>query len=364
MESKVQNGYLLLADISGFTSFMASSELEHAQQILTEFINVVCKSLKPTLKIAEIEGDAIFAYTFDSQFSRGETLLELIEVTYYNFYFQKKIMQERTSCTCNACQSIKVLDLKFINHFGRFALQDYSGVIKPLGSDVNLAHRLLKNCVTEKTGLRSYSLFSGSCFERLDMPEDIFIPLKENYEHLGDVQTYTIDLSESVKRLSESNRYFITESDADFVAEYQFEMPAPVLWEWLVDINKRMLWMDNVEWLKGERKQGRIQAGSTNHCCHGKESILETILDWRPFEYYTYESGKKPIWYVSTLKFIENENGTKLHEIIKLKSRLPGFLKKPFTKLLALKVMKVYEGYKKIEELGRKELNQAAVVFN
>lgn len=354
MESKVQQGYLLLADISGFTSFMVSSELEHAQQILTDFINNVCDSLKSVLNIAEIEGDAVFAYTFDKNFSRGETLLELIERTYYNFSFQKRIMQERTTCTCNACISINILDLKFVNHFGKFALQNYSGVIKPLGSDVNLAHRLLKNQVKEKTGFKSYSLFSKSCFEKLELPEDTFISLKESYEHLGEVETYTIDLSESVKRLSEANRYFISESEADFVAEYQFEMPAPVLWEWLVDINKRMLWMDNVEWIKGERKQGRIQSGSTNHCCHGPKKVLETILDWRPFEYYTYESGKKPIFYVSTLKLSENENGTKLYEIIKLKSRLPKFFKKPFTKLLAHKVMKVYEGYKRIEELGRK----------
>jgi hypothetical protein len=354
MESKVQQGYLLLADISGFTSFLASSELEHAQQILTEVINVVTKSIKSAFRVAEIEGDAVFAYAFDNQLTRGETLLEMIELTYYNFYFHKRIMQERTTCTCNACRSIKVLDLKFINHFGRFALQDYSGIIKPLGSDVNLAHRLLKNCVTEMTGLRSYSLFSGSCFEKLELPENIFIPLKENYEHLGDVQTYTMDLSESVKRLSEANRFFISESEADFVAEYQFNIPAPVLWEWLVDINKRMLWMDNVEWKKGERKNARIQAGATNHCCHGKETVLETILDWRPFEYYTYESGKKPIFFVSTLKLSENENGTRLYEIIKLKSKLPKFLKRLITKIIALKVMKVYEAYRRIEELEKK----------
>jgi hypothetical protein len=358
VESRVQQGYLLLADISGFTSFMASSELEHAQQILTEVINVVCKSLKPALKIAEIEGDAIFAFAFDNQLSRGETLLELIELTYYNFYFHKKIMQERTTCTCNACLSIKILDLKFISHFGKFALQDYSGVIKPLGTDVNLAHRLLKNCVTEKTGLRSYSLFSKSCFEKLDLPEDIFIPLEENYEHLGEVRTYTMDLSESVKRLSETKRYFISESDADFTAEYHFEMPAPVLWEWLTDHNKRMKLMDGTVWTKGERKNGRTEAGSTNHCAHGNESLVELIHDWRPFEYYTYELGKKPLFFISTLKLSENENGTTLYELIKLKSNLPKFLKKIIAKFLALKGMKVYDVYKKIEEFDRNERKQ------
>ena len=61
METKVKKGYLLLADLSGFTQFMAVAELEHAQEIISELIDVVCKSLKPVFNIAEIEGDAIFA---------------------------------------------------------------------------------------------------------------------------------------------------------------------------------------------------------------------------------------------------------------------------------------------------------------
>ena len=355
METRVKQGYLLLADLSGFTRFMASAELEHAQEILTELIDTVCKSLKPVFKIAEIEGDAIFAYTFEEQFSRGETLLELIELTYYNFTFRKNIMQEKSTCTCNACQSIRGVDLKFINHFGSFALQNYSGVIKPLGSDVNLVHRLLKNSVKQKSNFSRYALFSNSCFEKIDLPADLFIPLTENYEHFGDVNTYVTDLSDSFKKISETKRVIIKEEDADFVAEHQFEMPPAVLWEWLIDNSKRELWMDGTKWESGERPKGRMSAGATNHCVHGKDAHLEVILDWKPFEYYTYETGKKPIFIVETIKLIENENGTKLQEIIKLKNKLPKFLSRLIVKLIALKAMKVYESYRKIEELSGKQ---------
>ncbi len=356
MESKVKQGYLLLADLSGFTQFMASAELEHAQEIITELIDTVCKSLKPVFKIAEIEGDAIFAYTFEDQFSRGETLLELIELTYYNFTFRKMIMQERTTCICNACRSIKAVDLKFINHFGSFALQNYSGNIKPLGSDVNLAHRLLKNNVKEKTNIKSYALFSGNCLKKTDLPLEIFIPLIENYEHFGEVNTYATDLSDSFKKLSEAKRTIVKEEDADFVAEHQFEIPPPVLWEWLIDINKRPLWMHGTKWTKGERPKGRTNAGATNHCAHGKGAALEIILDWKPFEYYTYESGSKPLFLISTLKLIENEKGTKLYQIIKIKNKLPKFLTRLIAKLVALRMMRIYESYRKIEELSKKQM--------
>jgi hypothetical protein len=40
MEAHAQQGYLILADISGFTSFMAASELEHAHAIVGELLEV------------------------------------------------------------------------------------------------------------------------------------------------------------------------------------------------------------------------------------------------------------------------------------------------------------------------------------
>ncbi len=41
MENKTQHGYLVLADISGYTSFLAKTELEHAHEILTELLNLI-----------------------------------------------------------------------------------------------------------------------------------------------------------------------------------------------------------------------------------------------------------------------------------------------------------------------------------
>ena len=96
-----------------------------------------------------------------------------------------------------------------------------------------------------------------------------------------------------------------------------------------------------------------MSIGATNHCIHGKDARTEVIVDWRPFEYYTYEMTAKPFLIISTLKFMENEEGTEFHEIVKLNNKWPKFLKKLIVKFIALKVMKVYEGYKKIEILSK-----------
>jgi hypothetical protein len=39
------------------------------------------------------------------------------------------------------------------------------------------------------------------------------------------------------------------------------------------------------------RPAGRTSAGASNHCLHGQSApTIETVLDWRPFDYYTVET--------------------------------------------------------------------------
>ena len=77
--SDVGEGYLVLADVSGYTGFLAGIELEHASGILAELIQEMLDGLTPPLELAGIEGDAVFAHGPGSAVARGETLLELIE---------------------------------------------------------------------------------------------------------------------------------------------------------------------------------------------------------------------------------------------------------------------------------------------
>ena len=71
-EYQAREGYLLLADISGYTEFLTGTELEHAQAIIHELIKLVRGRLVPPLKFVKVEGDAVFCYADGAVFRDGE----------------------------------------------------------------------------------------------------------------------------------------------------------------------------------------------------------------------------------------------------------------------------------------------------
>ena len=50
----------LIGDISGYTSYLAGVELEHAQDIIADLMENVVKCLRPPFRLAKFEGDAAF----------------------------------------------------------------------------------------------------------------------------------------------------------------------------------------------------------------------------------------------------------------------------------------------------------------
>ena len=72
MSSITQHGYLVLADISGYTSFVAGTELEHAQAILGELLESIITRFKARLTISKIEGDGDKVLTYLSSETGGQ----------------------------------------------------------------------------------------------------------------------------------------------------------------------------------------------------------------------------------------------------------------------------------------------------
>jgi hypothetical protein len=291
MESKTEHGYLVLADISGYTSYLTRVELEHAHAILTELLETITERFKSLLTLCKLEGDAVFAYAPQTRITRGETLVELIETTYVAFRDRVNAAHRRTTCTCNACKAIPALDLKFLVHHGDYMVQYVSGIHELVGTDVNLVHRLLKNHVAEATGWKAYALFTGKGLEHLSIRPDGLHEQTETYEHLGDVQTYSLNLRPRYELLIESRRIAVTHEDAHVVVSLDYSAPLPVVWEWLNDPFKRPLYSpEPVVFKPISLPGGRTGVGARTHCIHGKEVAMEeTVLDWRPFEYYTVE---------------------------------------------------------------------------
>ena len=356
-ESTTQHGYLVIADISGYTSFVAGTELEHSHEILSDLLGTICTSIESLLTIHKLEGDAVFAYAPEAKFSRGETLLELLESTYAAFRDKQVSVKRATTCTCNACRNIPNLDLKFIAHHGHYIIQHVRDIKEMIGSDVNLVHRLTKNRVSESTGWRAYMMFTEKCLDHLILNLEDAHEQTESYEHLPEVKTYSVDLHKRYHEMVEARRIFLSKEDADLVLVGDFSVPPPVAWEWIQDPVKRNLWGHDVIWSNGDRPRGRTRGGASNHCAHGNGgAMLEVVLDWRPFEYSTtetFEKGRKIMTETFRLQPMP-DGGTRFYDIMKMEMPLPRFIRRIMGKIFA-KTMHMDDMIQKVIRLANEE---------
>ena len=142
----------LIADISGYTAYLAGVELDHAQDILSDLIGTVVSALRPSFRLSKIEGDAAFTYATVDRID-GSMLLDTIESCYFGLRRRRRDVRQATTCGCNACSRIPDLDLKFVVHHGPAILQEVAGRRELIGMDAIVVHRLLKNEVVESLGM-------------------------------------------------------------------------------------------------------------------------------------------------------------------------------------------------------------------
>jgi class 3 adenylate cyclase len=204
MAAKVQTGFLILADISGFTFFLANTELDHATIALSYLLETIVEKMGQALTISKLEGDAVLAYVDDNPLLNSQAIWTVIDHTYRAFRERADTLHQGATCPCRACRALPSLDLKFLVHYGDFIIQQVAGTQDLLGSDVNLVHRLAKNRVVESTGWRGYALFTLQGVERLQADKTAFVQQWESYEHLGSVETYVVDMQGRYKTLRAS----------------------------------------------------------------------------------------------------------------------------------------------------------------
>jgi len=335
-----QHGYLVLADISGFTAFMAGTELEHSHDILRELLELIVSRLTPMLTLASVDGDAVFAFASEARLPRGETLLELVEAAYAAFKDRQEAIRRRTTCTCRACRSVPNLDLKFIAHHGDYVAERAGNGYDVHGLDVHLVReRLLKQNVSEATGWTGYAVFSEPCLAHLRIHPGTMHAGTGTYAHVGAVKTFSLNLMARYKELTEARRVFLAPEDADVVYVRDFSAPPPVVWEWLNDPIKRSQYMRGRVWRAGARPAGRTGVGANNHCTHGAGQLVETVLDWRPFDYFTVEikppSSGRTLVVTYQLEPLRDGNGTRLTSRATARMRLPRWLTRRLFKPLA-----------------------------
>ena len=211
-EPRFATGLLLLADISGYTSFLERVADAHpdiaagvvpvppAYDFMITLLDLVADALQPTFEPVQTEGDAVFAVAdADAVTNRGGDVLGKIGSTYSSYHARIEEQHRTQSDGCSACVLLPSLELKFIVHAGTFVVQQLPTRTHLAGPAVNLAHRLLKNRVTDDTGLRGYALLTDPALELLGLDPTEGITHSETYADAGTVSGSVIGLTRSTQ---------------------------------------------------------------------------------------------------------------------------------------------------------------------
>ncbi|HEX3219879.1 MAG TPA: DUF2652 domain-containing protein [Candidatus Limnocylindria bacterium] len=314
-----QQTTFLIADISGYTGYLADVELDHAQDILADLIGAVVTALRPNFRLAKLEGDAAFTHMTGERVD-GSTLLDTIERCYFGFRRRRRDIRQATSCECNACAQIPDLDLKFVVHHGLAMRQKVAGHEELLGSDVIVAHRLLKNEVVAQLGLGAYALISQPLIDASDIdPAALGMGAhSESYESIGQVDGWVHDLERRWQEEEVRGRVRVAPEDAYVAVSVPTNVPPQVAWDFLTKPGQRMTWQPWVTEVAIEGATGgRRGIGSSNHCMHGKDAVIEEILDWRPYDYVTdrtiLATRDGPLRVLHTIELEPTATGTTVH---------------------------------------------------
>ncbi|HEX5029349.1 MAG TPA: DUF2652 domain-containing protein [Gaiellaceae bacterium] len=201
------SGPLVLADMSGYTAFLQDVALAHrddafadgqvpeAYGILTRLLDGIVGKLVPPYTLSKLEGDAVFAFaTQHDDVPRGGDVLVGLQACYADFRQRVGSAQEIWPCWCDACANIEQLDLKFVLHSGPFVLQEIAGQRELIGSEVVIAHRLLKATAPELAGRSAFALVTGAAAEHLEVPLDDCIRVVESHEHYAPIEAHVFAL--------------------------------------------------------------------------------------------------------------------------------------------------------------------------
>jgi hypothetical protein len=153
-----------------------------------------------------------------------------------------------------------------------------------------VVHRLLKNEVVASTGIEAYALLSKQCVDAMDVDVAALglLPATETYEHIGTVQIWVHDLQRRWEQEESRTRVIVAEGEAAYRFDTPTAAPPQVTWEFVTTPRRRVGWQAGVTAVEVAATGNRRGAGATNHCMHGADASMEEILDWRPYDYYTY----------------------------------------------------------------------------
>ena len=285
MATTPETGFLVIADLTGYTAYLSRSELEHAPAIAGDLLETIVGRLDPPFRLAKFEGDAAFLFVEDGR-ADGSLLLDAIEASYLAFRRRLRSIDQATSCDCNSCRLAPQLDLKLFVHHGSHVRSRIAGRDELAGSDVILVHRLLKGAAAAAAREHGFALFTDHAIDALGIGRAGLgvTSAEESIEHFGPVTTFTLDLEARWQAESGVRRLDVggTETVLDLVA--RMDADPSVVWAHLTSPALRTLWEGPLV-IEETSPGGRRGVGTIAQCVTGRLATLEEIVDWQPYEH-------------------------------------------------------------------------------
>lgn len=189
----VQQVLIYMPDISGFTEFVNNTDIEDSKHLIHDLLEVLVDSNILNLKIAEIQGDAIFFYHLGTPYNITK-LESQAKKTFLDFQRALiKIEKEHPHL-----KGVSNLTIKIVVHFGLVSATEIKGLIKLMGKDIILAHRILKNNIKGKEYLLMTDEYIASQEKALVNNSFKWSELKngkKKYEHFGTIHYKYVPLS-------------------------------------------------------------------------------------------------------------------------------------------------------------------------
>jgi len=278
----IQAALLFMPDISGFTEFVTSTEITHAQSIIQEVLETIIESNHIGLEVGEIEGDAIFFYRIGKAPSLDQ-LLKQVQTMFTKFHQYLQLYEKQRICPCEACYSASLLKLKIIAHFGEVTGYAVKSHRKLFGKDVIVLHRLLKNSLNKT----EYALITDQLMEgaetTIQLP-DWFEPegAREQYD-VGEVSFKVSDLAKlkmQVPQVSTEDFSSAQHSHIVFTEEAIFQAPIYRVFGAIYDLSQRTKWMDGVQRIEMVTKDLVHRVGTMHRCIVSKRNSPTIVTEY------------------------------------------------------------------------------------
>jgi len=270
------NSLLFIPDISGYAQFVQTTEIEHSQHVIAELLEVLIKANTQKLRLAEVEGDALFFYK-EGEVPSQEKLLAQIETMFTAFYSHLRLLEKNRVCPCNACATAPNLQLKIIAHCGELQFITVQDKRKPFGNIVIEAHRLLKNSIASN----NYALLSESL--------SFVIGISDDYKS----QLFNFSKNQNVYD-GKNIKYLFSEIDKEpnevqfttapgLVIKKEYGVSGQELLEYITNYGYRHHWVKGVD--EFEYNPDEVTRLGTEHVC---------VIDGKRLNFTTVTKAVKP----------------------------------------------------------------------